>query len=282
MKFKLTIITLCLIFIFFSFIKITNCNISATKYRENQLLFSDDFSTTTLDNKWLIKTDFKSGRVGDFTSDNVQVDNGQLKLSTTFDDDGSIHSGYISTTKDDFDNNFNYGYYEARLKFTNNNHLQNGTNYITDELLKPWGAFWLYPTELNTSYATEVDITENQTVGLASASIHPMYNQTVLSNEDDIKIKNLELNTSPTSFHTYGIAIQPNQSENGATYQFFIDDKPIKTASSNIPLSLQTLHLTMEIATPDYQQLTHIDPEIASSLHDEAMYVDYIKVYSIK
>ncbi len=258
-------------------------NQSIVSYTNNERIFFDDFNQHKLNSKWYVydqKT--KNGRIGTFNNDNVKIVHNQLRLSTTFNQDGSVQSGYINAQNDDNGNPFNYGYYEARIKFTNNNNIADDESEIAPGYLKPWGAFWLYPLKYNQHLATEVDIVENQSANYASASIHPMNNQQVVENiRDQIDIKNHLLTTDTTKFHTYGVAILPNDHPDAADYQFYVDNQLITEASSNIPLSQQVLHLTMEFATTDYQSLATIDPDIAKNLKNEAMYIDYVAVYSI-
>lgn len=258
-------------------------NNSKVKYTQNERIFFDDFTKNKLNAKWKVyDNETKNGRVGDFKASNVAIVNNQLKLSTSFDKDGSVHSGYITSDTDDNGNNFNYGYYEARLHFTNNNKLGTDEYLLNEDLTKPWGAFWLYPTKHNESYATEIDIVENQIGQEAASSIHPMHNQKVLSNkEDDIKIKNLIHTEDATNYHTYGIAILPNETTDAASYEIYFDNRLVTTIVSKIPLSLQSLHLTTEIATPDYQTIMQLDPETTKNFKNESMYVDYVAVYNI-
>ncbi len=258
-------------------------NKSTVSYTNNQRLFFDDFNHQKLDSKWHVyDQEAKNGRIGTFSKNNVKIVHNQLRLSTTFNQDGSVESGYINTQTDDEGNPFNYGYYEARIKFTNNNNLADEESEIVPGYLKPWGAFWLYPLKQNHHLATEVDIVENQSANYASASIHPMKNQQVIEKvRDQIDIKNHLLTKDATKFHTYGIAILPNNHPDAADYQFYVDNQLIVKASSSTPLSQQVLHLTMEFATTDYQSLQSIDPDIAKKLKNEAMYTDYVAVYSI-
>ncbi len=267
----------------FSPFEINQENFSTVTYTQNERIFFDDFTTNRLNSKWnVFDNTKKSGRIGTLSADDVTIFNNQLKLTTSFKEDGEVTSGYINVNTDDNGNNFNYGYYEARIRFTNNNNLEAKTDELYPGILKPWGAFWLYPTIHNSSYATEVDIVENQISGSASASIHPMLNQEVL---DDSKLnssfKNQVLTNDSTNFHTYGVAILPNETVDAATYEVYVDNQLIATYVSDIPLSHQTLHLTMEIATPDYQELLQLDPKISNQFENESMFVDYVAVYSI-
>lgn len=247
------------------------------------LIFDDEF-VDSIDPAWDIQDDKKKyNRLSINQAENVEVnDNGELVLTTKQENDGSITTPYMTLDADDKGNSLNYGYYEARIKFTNHNQFEEGEVLIPGtNILKPWGAFWLYPLENGSGDGTEIDIVENSAVGKVSASIHELNNYTPIPESRATSwFKGREYDLHPSIFHRYGVYITPNDSQLGADYTFYVNGDKVAETSSSHPLSNQTVHLSMEIATEDYQegrQGTSI--EDYNNLVLEQMIVDYVRIY---
>lgn len=246
------------------------------------LIFDEEFDSIKED--WDIQDNkVKYNRLSTNYADNVEInENGEAVLTTTQNEDGSIATPYMTVDADDNGNHLNYGYYEARIKFTNHNNYDEGTSVVPGtNILKPWGAFWLYPLENGSGSGTEIDIVENGTSGIVSGSIHEMDNYEALTEaEASSWFKGENYDLVPSVYHRYGVYIEPNEIEGAATYTFYINGKQKAKVKSTHPLANQTIHLSMEVADTDYTdglQGTSI-PEL-TSFEDESMIVDYVRVY---
>lgn len=249
---------------------------------DQNLIFDEEFDNIKED--WDIQGDeVKYNRLSTNYANNIQVNSdGEAVLTTTQNEDGSIATPYMTVATDDNGNHFNYGYYESRIKFTNHNDYEEGTSVIPGtNILKPWGAFWLYPLENGSGLGTEIDIVENGTAGVVSGSIHEMENYKALTEEQAsswFKGENYDL--VPNVYHRYGVYIEPNEVEGAATYTFYINGKQKAKVKSSHPLANQTIHLSMEIADTDYTdglQGTNITE--LTNFEAESMIVDYVRVY---
>lgn len=255
-------------------------------YREltdQNLIFSDEFDGK-IDSKWQVQdNESKYNRLSVNQAENVEVnDQGELVLTTKQEDDGSITTPYMTLDRDDNNNSFNYGYYEARIKFTNNNNYDEETALIPGtNIMKPWGAFWLYPLENGSGQGTEIDIVENSVVGKVAGSIHELENYAALDKRNSSTwYKGEEYDLIPGVYHTYGVYIEPNQTPNSADFTFYINGEKIQTVQSMYPLSNQTIHLSMEIATEDFEEGRQGEAiEEYDNVADEQMFVDYVRVY---
>lgn len=247
------------------------------------LIFADEFDQS-LDPKWDVQDEqTKYNRLSVNQAENVAVnEHGELVLTTKQEEDGSLTTPYMTVAKDDNGNNFNYGYYEARVKFTNHNDFDQGTYLIPGtNILKPWGAFWLYPLENGSGDGTEIDIVENSIVGNVTASLHELSNYDVIpQTKSSSWFKGKEYDLIPSIYHRYGVYIEPNQVAGAADYTFYINGDKIETVTSTHPLSNQTIHLSMEVSTEDYQEgLQGSTISGFNNIEDEQMYVDYVRVY---
>lgn len=251
-----------------------------------ELIFSDDFEDS-INEKWIIQdNESKYNRLSMNKKENIQLDpKGHLKLITKQETDKSITTPYMTLNEDDNGNEFNYGYYESRIKFTNNNQFPKGDVLIPGtNILKPWGAFWLYPLEHASEETTEVDIVENQLAEQVTASVHELVNYEPLSKKEASSwFKGNDYKVNPNIYHRYGVYIEPNNVENAANYTFYLDGKKVAKVSSKQAMGNQTIHLSMEIASEDYiegrqgEAISEIN-----KLKDEAMIVDYVHVYEYK
>lgn len=249
-------------------------------YKDNDILFYDTFDNEYSLSKWNISTTDKNSRLSKHSSENVQVtEDGYLELSFTVDDNNIAHTGYISRETDSQNRNFNYGYYEARLAFTNNNNSNDNLLIKDSNLLKPWGAFWLYPNN-NYAESTEIDIVEYTDASFTSASIHEMNNSIVID-KDGLKGEKYESN--PNEFHSYGVAILPGEN-NTVDYTFYLDNIETFSYNSPTPTANLTLLLTMEFANVNLEEDSLQGKPIPEleDVKNEYMYVDYVYVYSIE
>lgn len=247
------------------------------------LVFSDEFNGFR-DPKWQVQDDqTKYNRLSVNEAENVEVnEKGELVLTTKQEKDGSITTPYLTLAEDDLGNKLNYGYYEARVKFTNNNEFEEDTSVIPGtNILKPWGAFWMYPLENGSGLGTEVDVVENTIAGKVSGSIHEVDNYSALDEEQALSwFKGNEYDLNPSIYHRYGVYIEPNETENAANYTLYIDGEKIETVTSTHPLGNQTVHLSMEVATEDYQEGLQGQPiDDYNGILDEQMIVDYVRIY---
>lgn len=247
------------------------------------LIFNEEFDKSISTN-WKIEDGVsKYNRLSVNQAENIELtDNGSIKLTTKQESDGSLTTPYMTVDTNDFGDKFSYGYYEAKIKFTNHNNFEQGLSLIPGtNIYKPWGAFWLYPLENGSGKGAEVDIVENGTIGKVSGSIHEMNNYAALSKEESsVWFKGKEYNLIPSVYHRYGVYIEPNKVEGAADYTFYVNGKKLETVSSTYPLSTQTIHLSMEIADENYtdgRQGEGIDE--LDNLQAESMIVDYVKVY---
>ncbi len=250
----------------------------------NQNILFDDEFTKFIDSKWDIQDDqTKYNRLSVNRTNNVEIsDNDELVLTTRQEADGSISTPYLTVSSDDYGNGFNYGYYEARIRFTNNNEFEEGTSLIPGtNILKPWGAFWLYPLENGSGEGTEIDIVENGIAGKVSGSIHELNNYEVIDEENASSwFKGQEYDLVPNIYHRYGVYIEPNDTPGAADFTFYINGDRIAKVSSTHPLSNQTLHLSMEVATEDYEEGRQGEViDEYNKVVAESMYVDYVRVY---
>lgn len=250
---------------------------------DQKLIFDDEFDGS-IDSKWDIQDDqTKYNRLSVNQAENVELnDEGELVLTTKQEEDGSISTPYMTVSEDDNGNKFNYGYYEARVKFTNNNEYDEDESLIPGtNILKPWGAFWLYPLENGSGLGTEIDVVENSIVGKVTGSIHELDNYSAL--EEDIAsswFKGNEYDLVPSIYHRYGVYIEPNGTENSANFTLYINGDKIATITSTHPLSNQTIHLSMEVATEDYEEGRQGQPiPDYDGVLEEHMIVDYVRVY---
>lgn len=247
------------------------------------LIFDDEF-VDSIDPSWEIQDNQKKyNRLSVNRAENVTVnDEGELVLTTKYESDGSISTPYMTLDEDDYGNSFNYGYYEARIKFTNHNDFEEGVSVIPGtNILKPWGAFWLYPLENGSGDGTEIDIVENGVAGLVSSSIHELNNyQPLTEDQASSWFKGHEYDIHPSFYHRYGVYITPNNTKDSADYTFYINGDKVASVTSKHPLSNQTIHLSMEVATEDYQEgLQGKTIADYKDIVDEQMYVDYIRIY---
>ncbi len=261
-----------------------NHNIDAySELIDQKMIFNDEF-TTKISSAWDIQDDqIKHNRLSTNEAANVIVEDEHAVLTTKQEDDGSLTTPYMTVDHDANNQKFNYGYYEARIKFTNNNDFAKDTVLIDDtNILKPWGAFWLYPLENGADYSTEVDIVENGVAQQVSTSVHEMLNYDVITKADaSTWFKGVDYKVNPNRFHQYGVYIEPNETDiNASTYTFYLDGHKFATVESEHPMGNQTIHLTMEVATEDYQDGRQGEPiDEISNLADESMIVDYVRVY---
>ncbi len=247
------------------------------------LIFSDEFDGD-LNLNWVIQDDeTKYNRLSVNQAENVTVtEHGKLQLTTKQESDGSFTTPYMTVSKDDRGRNFNYGYYEARIKFSNNNEYPEQTSFIPGtNIYIPWGAFWLFPLASGSGQGTEIDIAENSVSNIVSSSVHEIDNYDAITEESASSWhKGVDYEVDPTHYHTYGVYVEPNLFENAATYSFYLDGQKMDTVISEHPLANQTIHLTMEIADElftDGKQGEEIK-EVAN-FEDETMLVDYVRVY---
>ncbi len=250
---------------------------------EQNLIFADEFEEE-INSSWEIQDDqTKYNRISVNQAENITLTNdGKLELTTKQETDGSFTTPYMTVDTDSVGNNFNYGYYEARIKFTNNNQYTDGTSIIPGtNILKPWGAFWLFPLANATEEVTEIDIAENSLSGDVSSSVHEISNyEAVVEEKATSWHKGISYETDPSHYHKYGVYIEPNIFENAATYHFYLDGELIDTVISEQPLGNQTIHLSMEIATEEYEDgLQGQNIEQVVNFKDESMFVDYVRVY---
>ncbi len=261
----------------------SNHNIDAYSELINQtIIFEDDFNQSINPNWQIEDGTTKYNRLSTNEAENIKFDDDQLVLTTKVEKDGSVTTPYMTLDTDINGNKFNYGYYEAGIKFTNNNEYDDGTTVIPNtNIYKPWGAFWLYPLENGSEETTEVDIVENSTVNSASASIHELENYQVVEEEQASSwFKGQDYGVNPYHYHRYGVYIEPNDTEYAATYTFYIDGNKVEEIESKQPMGLQTVHLSMEIATEDYQDgLQGEEIKELKQMKEESMFVDYVRVY---
>ncbi len=247
------------------------------------IIFEDEFDGS-MSELWDVQDDqTKYNRLSVNQAENITFsDLGNVILTTKQEVDGSFTTPYMSLEQDSNGNNLNYGYYEAKLKFTNNNDYEHDTALIPGtDVLKPWGAFWLFPLAQAANDATEIDIAENSVSDVVSASLHEINNYEPI---DEVNAsswyKGEKYDVDPTHFHTYGVYIEPNIYENAATYSFYLDGVKVGNVVSQHPLGNQTLHLSMEIASEDYEEGRQGEPiDEVTNFEDESMIVDYVRIY---
>lgn len=250
---------------------------------DQDLIFADEFNNSINDNWQIQDNQTKYNRLSTNMAANVQLtDNEHLKLTTKQEADGSITTPYMTVSEDDNGDSFNYGYYEVRARFTNHNNIDDDSDLLPGtNILKPWGAFWMYPIEDGASEGTEIDVVENSTAGNATSSLHELDNyQVIEESEASSWFKGYNYQVEPSVFHRYGVYIEPNETENSADYTFYLNGRKQATVTSTHPLANQTIHLSMEIATADYIDGKQGKPiEEITDLKDESMIVDYVRVY---
>lgn len=264
-------------------IELSNLSSGYSELIDQDIIFDEEFDGSMSD-RWQIQDNQgKYNRISTNMADNIELtDDDSLKLTTKVNSDNTITTPYMTIDTDDNGDSFNYGYYEAKIKFTNNNELPKGADTIPGtNILKPWGAFWMYPLEQAAGKGSEVDIVENTTADTAAGSLHELDNYAVIDKEHATSwFKGEDYNINPSHYHVYGVNIEPNEYEDAATYTFYIDGQEFARVSSSYPLGNQTIHLSMEIADTDYSEGNQVKsyPELAD-FKDESMIVDYVRVY---
>jgi beta-glucanase (GH16 family) len=254
---------------------------TAKENAASQIIFSDDFSGTTLDKtKWELCPEFDRQGRSSWRDDMVSVSNGYLHLKFMRDQalgktktnnkalaDNWIRAGGIRTINKDYIPIFEngYGYYDARIKFP----LVSGT----------WGAFWLMSRTQRIisdegKDGTEIDIVEtiNNHEGKYNAALHwngyGKYHKSAGSKDVPLPV-----NIYDGEFHIFALDWSPSE------YVFYVDGKEFwrvdgsaKFNNSGINQNLNYIKLTVEGS-----QWTGMLPE---GFTESEMLVDYVRVYN--
>jgi beta-glucanase (GH16 family) len=241
-----------------------------------QLVFSDEFNGSTLDNgswatcyDWRLPTESGCTNAGNseqewYTDNQVQVQNGNLVISATKSTtDVSVQhqaktfnyqSGMINSGRGSTNSSVRwagtYGYYETRMKF------QKGQGI--------WPAFWLLPVDKE--WPPEIDAMEFigskpsqilQTVHWQAAGT-PQKSVAVISDEPDYS----------TGWHTYGVDWEPDHID------WYVDGKKTRSYTGpNIPNTPMEVIVNLAVGglLPGNADKTTLFPS--------ELWVDYVRVY---
>lgn len=189
---------------------------ACNKQTEAQLLFSDEFDGTQLDEtKWYASgTDLDDGiirRGGRWTEDSVLVEGGNLIIRTTYGEDKVFRTGAVNAQK-----LMTYGYYEAKCKLP--------------EAYGLWSAFWIMCDKMHieepdaTIGGAEIDIFESPFFS-SSCVQHAIHTAGYGAMHREQSMPFLEVK-SPNegehgyrAWHTFALDWQPD------SYKFYIDGK---------------------------------------------------------
>jgi len=246
-----------------------------------QIIFSDDFNNTTLDNtKWELCPEWDRQGRSSWRNDTVSVSGGYLHIKYMRDPalgkartnnkalaDNWIRAGGIRTIKKNnyplFENN--YGYYEARIKIS----AVRGT----------WGAFWLMSrtqqvTPYEGVYGTEIDIVE--TINNHEGQYNAALNWNGYGNQHKSSASvgaALPVNIYDGDFHVFTLDWSPSE------YVFCVDGKEFWRADGGAGFKNSGIN-----QNPNYMKLTVEGAEWTGTLPEgftEAeMLVDYVRVYN--
>jgi len=191
--------------------------------------YADEFSGNSLnENRWFIRTN------GVFKRDQVQVNNGTLKLRNTYGNNGVIRGGWISS-KQKFSGpgNIKYGYYEARVKISWN---PNGSI---------WPTWWIWGNRVNGVTTTEIDIMEysgfsKRFFNNRATSSHHYRGQRFINGSSKTTTSAASvLNRNPFQWHRWGVLWTPNELSfyyDGVKYMS--SAQPADARAENNPLGL--------------------------------------------
>jgi len=246
-----------------------------------QIIFSDDFSNTTLDNtKWELCPEYDRQGRSSWRNDMVSVSNGYLHIKFMRDQalgrsktnnkalaDNWIRGGGIRTINKDnyqiFENG--YGYYEAKIKFP----AVSGT----------WGAFWLMSrTQWITSDegidGTEIDIVEtiNNHEGKYNAALHwngyGSHHKSAGSGGAALPV-----NIYDGNFHIFALDWSPSE------YVFYADGKEFWRSDGSAKFNNSGIN-----QNPNYIKLTVEGSAwvgmLPENFTEDEMLVDYVRVYN--
>lgn len=167
---KIIVAAMLIIALSFSAVLFVACNDDNNDYKSPKLLFSDEFDGNQVDtSKWSIDSSNPQPgnpgsirRGGWWTADSVSVENGNLVIRTTYDEEkntfytGSVYANELMT----------YGFYETRCK--------------VPEAKGMWAAFWIMCDKMGASHdasigGAEIDIFESPFYSLGGSVQHAIH-----------------------------------------------------------------------------------------------------------